>query len=49
MQLYLVSSSSTILMHRAKELSKILVAVDGSEASIRAAIRAIDIASRSRL
>lgn len=34
-------------MHRAKELSRILVAVDGSEASIRAATHAFDIATRS--
>ena len=34
-------------MHRAKELSRILVAVDGSEASIRAAKHAFDIAPRS--
>lgn len=47
MQIYLVNSSSTILMQRAKEISKILVAVDGSEASIRGAKRAFDIASRS--
>ena len=46
MQIYVVDSSTTILMHRAKELSRILVAVDGSEASIRAAKRAFDIASR---
>jgi nucleotide-binding universal stress UspA family protein len=47
MQIYLVDSSSTILMHRAKELSKILVAVDGSETSIRAAKHAFDIAGKS--
>jgi nucleotide-binding universal stress UspA family protein len=46
MQIYVVDSSTTILMHRAKELSRILVAVDGSEASIRAAKHAFDIASR---
>jgi len=34
-------------MHRAKELSKILVAIDGSEASMRAAKYAFDIATRS--
>jgi nucleotide-binding universal stress UspA family protein len=34
-------------MHRAKELSKILVAMDGSKASIRAAKYAFDIAIRS--
>lgn len=42
-------SSSIILMHRAKELSKILVAMDGSEASIRAAKYAYDIATRSNI
>lgn len=36
-------------MHRAKELSKILVAVDGSEASMRAATHAFDIATRSNI
>jgi nucleotide-binding universal stress UspA family protein len=36
-------------MHRAKELSKILVAVDGSEASMRAATHAFDIANRSNI
>lgn len=36
-------------MHRAKELSKILVAVDGSEASMRAATYAFDIANRSNI
>jgi nucleotide-binding universal stress UspA family protein len=35
-------------MHRAEELSKILVAVDGSEVSMRAAKYAFDIASRSK-
>lgn len=34
-------------MHIAKQLSKILVAVDSSEASIRAAMYAFDLASRS--
>jgi nucleotide-binding universal stress UspA family protein len=34
-------------MHRAKELSRILVAMDGSEASMRAAKYAFDIATRS--
>jgi nucleotide-binding universal stress UspA family protein len=33
-------------MHRGKELSKILVAMDGSEASIRAAKHAFDITTR---
>ena len=47
MQIYLVDLSNIILMHRAKELSKILVAVDGSEASILAAKHAFDIADRS--
>ena len=36
-------------MHRAKKLSKILVAVDGSEASMRAATHAFDIATRSNI
>lgn len=47
MQIYLVDASSMILMRRAKELSKLLVPVDGSEASIRAAKHAFDIAARS--
>jgi nucleotide-binding universal stress UspA family protein len=34
-------------MHRAKELSKILVAMDGSEVSMRAAKYGFDIAARS--
>jgi nucleotide-binding universal stress UspA family protein len=34
-------------MHITKELSKILVAIDGSEASMRAAKYAFDIATRS--
>lgn len=49
MQIYLVESSNTNLMHRAKKLSKILVAVDGSEVSIRAAMHAFDIANRSNI
>ena len=36
-------------MHRAKELSKILVAMDGSEASMRAAKYAFGIATRSNI
>lgn len=47
MQIYLVEPSSSILMHRSEEQLKILVAVDGSEASIRAATHAFDIATRS--
>jgi nucleotide-binding universal stress UspA family protein len=49
MQIYLVESFNTNLMHKAKELSKVLVAVDGSEVSIRAAKHAFDIANRSNI